>query len=123
MFYFDKLISDHKKNITCKDKKLIYISLPYVFFGSFIIYFFKSQINFKLTIALSILIVYFLNFFLKNKINFLVNNNKTIIISFIGFFHGLTNTGGPLISLMFQFLKKNKYELQKCIACAYFFTA
>jgi uncharacterized membrane protein YfcA len=111
------------KNILKADKKIIHRSVPYVFLGALIIYFFSSNINFKLIIGFSILIVLFLKTFLKKKINLLINKNKTILISFTGFFHGLTNTGGSLISLIFQSLKKNKYEVQGCIAYTYFLYA
>ena len=111
------------KNILNSDKKIIYRSIPYVFLGALIIYFFSSNINFKLTIGFSILIVLFLKLFLKKKINLLINKNKMLLISFTGFFHGLTNTGGSLISLIFQSLKKNKYQLQGCIAYTYFLYA
>jgi uncharacterized membrane protein YfcA len=111
------------KNLSSKDKKLICISLPYVFLGSFIIYYFSSKINFKLAIGFSILSILFLKIFLKEKLRSLIKNNKTILISFTGFFHGLTNTGGSLISLIFQDLKKNKHEIKACIAYTYFFYA
>ena len=111
------------KNILKTDKTIIHRSVPYVFLGALIIYFFSSNINFKMTIGFSILIVLFLKAFLKKKINLLINKNKTILISFTGFFHGLTNTGGSLISLIFQSLKKNKYEVQGCIAYTYFLYA
>jgi len=111
------------KNILKADKKIIHRSVPYVFLGALIIYFFSSNINFKLIIGFSILIILFLKIFLKKKINLLINKNKTILISFTGFFHGLTNTGGSLISLIFQSLKKNKHEVQGCIAYTYFLYA
>lgn len=111
------------KNILKAYKKIIHSSVPYVFLGALIIYFFSSNINFKLIIGFSILIVLFLKTFRKKKINLLINKNKTILISFTGFFHGLTNTGGSLISLIFQSLKKNKYEVQGCIAYTYFLYA
>jgi len=111
------------KNILKADKKIIHSSVPYVFLGALIIYFFSSNINFKLIVGFSILIILFLKIFLKKKINLLINKNKIILISFTGFFHGLTNTGGSLISLIFQSLKKNKYEVQGCIAYTYFLYA
>jgi uncharacterized membrane protein YfcA len=111
------------KNISFKDKKLIYMSLPYVFIGAFVIYTFGTKINFKLTIGFSILIILFLKLFSKKKTNLLIKKNKNILICCTGFFHGLTNTGGSLISLIFQDLKKNKYEVRGCIACTYFFYA
>ena len=111
------------KNILKSDKKIIHRSIPYVFLGALIIYFFSSNINFKLTIGFSILMILFLKIFLKRKINLLINKNKTMLISFTGLFHGLTNAGGALISLIFQSLKKNKYEIQGCIAYTYFLYA
>jgi uncharacterized membrane protein YfcA len=112
-----------KTYISYKDKKFIWISLPFVFLGALIIYFFNSNVNFKLFIGLSILFILFLKFFLTTKMNSLIKKNKIILISFTGFFHGLTNTGGSLVSLIFQGLKKNKYDIQKCIAYTYLFYA
>jgi uncharacterized membrane protein YfcA len=111
------------KNLSHKDKKLIYISLPYVFLGAFIILFFSSKINFKLIVGFSITAILFLKIFLKKKTKLVVRKNKTKLITFIGFIHGLTNTGGSLVSLIFQDLKKNKYEIRTCIAYTYFFYA
>jgi uncharacterized membrane protein YfcA len=109
------------KNILNKDKRLIYISLPFIFFGAIIIYFYSSQIKFKLVIGFSILIIFFLKTILPKKINLIVKKNKRMLFSLIGFFHGLTNTGGALISLLFQSLKRNKFEVRTCIAYTYFF--
>ena len=73
------------KNILKADKTIIHRSVPYVFLGALIIYFFSSNINFKMTIGFSILIVLFLKTFLKKKIDLLIRKNKTILISFTGF--------------------------------------
>jgi len=111
------------KKISHKDKNLIYISLPFVFLGAFTIFFIKLYINFKLLIGFSILIILIFKFFSKNKTKLLIKKNKILLISFTGLFHGLTNSGGSLISLIFQDLKKKKYEIRKCIAYTYFFYA
>jgi hypothetical protein len=111
------------KNISYEDRKLIYISLPYVLVGSIIIYFLSSKINFKLTIGFTILAILFLKTFFKKKIITLINKKKITLISLTALFHGLTNTGGSLISLIFQDLKKKKYEIRACIAFTYFFYA
>jgi hypothetical protein len=111
------------KNISYKDRKLIYISLPYVLVGSIIIYFLSSKINFKLAIGFTILVILFLKTFFKKKINTLIKKKKITLISLTALFHGLTNTGGSLISLIFQDLKKKKYEIRACIAFTYFFYA
>lgn len=112
-----------KKKTSTKDKQIIHKSIPFVLLGAYIIYFFSSKINFKLIIGLSILIILFLKLFYKKKIKLLINKKKNALIIFTGFFHGVTNTGGSLISLIFQDLKKNKYEVQGCIAYTYFLYA
>ena len=111
------------KSILYEDKKLIYRSMPYVLLGAFVIYTISSKINFKLLIGFSILIVLFFKHFSTKKTNIFIKNKKKILICSSGFFHGLTNTGGPLISLIFQGLKKDKYQVQGCIAYTYFFYA
>lgn len=111
------------KRIPYKDKRFIYISFPYVVVGALTIYFFSSKVNFKLIIGFSILLILILKTFLKKEIHTLVKKKKELLISLTGLFHGLTNTGGSLVSLIFQDLKKNKFNIQACIAFTYFFYA
>jgi uncharacterized protein len=111
------------KEITREEKKMIYLSLPFIFIGIFIIYYFKSQINFKLSIGIATILALVTKVFLKKKVSSLVHNNKKTMIYLTGFFHGLTNSGGSFVSLIFQILKKNKLKIRASISYAYFYFA
>ena len=107
------------------NKKIIYISVPIIIFGTFIIFYYKSYVNFKLFVGLGILCVFIIKFFVKKNItSSVIRKNKKIIFMLIGLFHGLTNAGGSLISIYFQEIKKNnKKLLQFHIAFSYLFFA
>ena len=107
------------------NKKIIFLSLPLIVFGIFIIFYYKLYINFKIFIGFGILCVLGIKFILnKDLISHIIKKNKKIIFMFIGLFHGLTNAGGSLMSLYFQeLIKKNKIKLQSYIAFSYFFFA
>lgn len=113
----------NSKNILINEKKKIYYALPLVFMGILILYFFNPLINFKLIVGVAILLSLFIKFFLKNKLRFLIINNEKKALCIAGLFHGLTNTGGTLISLIFQETKKNKNKIQINIAYTYFYFA
>ena len=113
----------NSKPIIKSDKKIIYIALPYVFVGILILYLLNSMVNFKLIVGFAILLTFFLKFFLREKLNLFINKKKVIAMCFAGLFHGLTNTGGSLISLIFQELKNSKVKIQISIAYTYFYFA
>ena len=103
------------------NKKIIYLSIPLIIFGIFIIFHYKSYINFKLFVGFGIFFVLSIKFFLKkNIITNVIKKNKKIIFMLIGLFHGLTNAGGSLISIYFQeIIKNDKRLLQSHIAFSY----
>ena len=103
------------------NKKIIYLSIPLIIFGIFIIFHYKSYINFKLFVGFGIFFVLSVKFFLKkNIITNVIKKNKKIIFMLIGLFHGLTNAGGSLISIYFQeIIKNDKRLLQAHIAFSY----
>tara|TARA_B100000787_G_C16180589_1_gene291566 strand:- start:875 stop:1582 length:708 start_codon:yes stop_codon:yes gene_type:complete len=113
----------NSKPILKNEKKNIYIALPFVFMGILILYFFNSTINFKLIVGSAILLSLLIKFFLKEKLSFFIVKNKIITLCFAGLFHGLTNTGGTIISIIFQELKKTKANIQVNIAYTYFYFA
>ena len=113
----------NSKTITRNDKKIIYTALPYVFIGILILYFLNSMINFKLIVGFAILLSFFLKFFLRKKLGLFINKQKVMAMCFAGLFHGLTNTGGSLISLIFQELKNSKVKIQISIAYTYLYFA
>ena len=110
------------KNI---NKKIVFITLPFIFFGIYITFYYKLYINFKIFIGSGILCVLWVKFILnKDLTNRIIKKKNKIIFMLIGLFHGLTNAGGSLISLYFQeLIKNNKIKLQSYIAFSYFFFA
>ena len=99
------------------NKKIIYLSIPLIIFGIFIIFHYKSYINFKLFVGFGIFFVLSVKFFLKkNIITNVIKKNKKIIFMLIGLFHGLTNAGGSLISIYFKNSSKYLFRNQLVIA-------
>tara|TARA_B100000780_G_scaffold230535_1_gene170269 strand:+ start:151 stop:858 length:708 start_codon:yes stop_codon:yes gene_type:complete len=113
----------NSKPVIKSEKKVIYYALPYVFIGILILYLLNSMINFKLIVGFAILLSFYLKFFLKKRLSFFINKNKVAALCFAGLFHGLTNTGGSLISLIFQELKNSKVKIKISIAYTYFYFA
>ena len=112
-------------SINSSQKKLVYLSIPFIIAGIIVLHFLVTKIDFKLFVGLSILSIYFLKFIIVKKFlkEFFMKYKKITII-FIGFFHGLTNVGGTLLSLFFQKINtNNKNKIQASISYAYFFFA
>lgn len=110
-------------SINSSQKKLVYLSIPFIIAGIIVLHFLVTKIDFKLFVGLSILSIYFLKFIIVKKFlkEFFMKYKKITII-FIGFFHGLTNVGGTLLSLFFQKINtNNKNKIQASISYAYFF--
>lgn len=98
-FVFLKLINKNFKEITNKALyKFFIVCIPFIIIGLLILKFFQSYINFKylvsIIIILSVIIVTY-----KDKIKFKINFFRISILSIVGVVHGLTNSGGTLMSL------------------------
>ena len=96
-------LSHNKKNIEI-DKKMknlfFLICLPGIFFGLFFLKKFNNFINFNLMVCFVIWIVIFFSY-LNNKNNLnLINKFKRSMIFVTGFVHGITNSGGSLLSML-----------------------
>lgn len=80
-------------------KQFFIICIPSIIIGLLILKLFQNYLNIKflvsLVIILSILIVTF-----NKKIKFKINFFRKSILSVIGIIHGLTNSGGTLMSLV-----------------------
>ena len=110
------------KKISKSDKKMIFFSLPFVVIGILIINFIQLKINIKIFIGISIMLVLLLKILnIKEELLRLIFiKKKNITFSIIGLFHGLTNAGGSLISLLFLTNKKGKEKIIKsCIVFSY----
>ena len=78
--------------------KFFAVCLPSIIIGLFILKYFQEFINFKLLVSL----VIFLSILLvlsKGKIKLRINFFRKSILCVIGIIHGLTNSGGTLMSL------------------------
>ena len=97
MFYLYKF----KKNITIDghmSKYFFFICLPSVFVGLFFLKKFSIYINFNLLICFAIWLVIILSYLNKEKK--FSKNLKKIIIFVTGLLHGVTNSGGSLLSIL-----------------------
>ena len=99
------------------------ICIPFVFVGLTILKFVNELI--ETDYLVSIIIISTLIF--KNKISLITKNlslklNK-IILMVIGIIHGLTNSGGTLLSILLININKSKKESRSEITLFYFFLA
>lgn len=90
-----------KKRISSKNelKKFYIICIPSIILGLLILKNFKNQIDFKIFVSIIIILSIFLVTF-KNKIKFRINFFRKSILFLVGIIHGLTNSGGTLMSLI-----------------------
>ena len=114
-----------KQKIDLKLIKYFFIfCFPSVCIGLIIIKNFNELINFNILISIIIFVskiikIKYEQFFLKLK-----KNSKKTITFFIGLIHGLTNSGGTLLSLFITSKDKKKFNLLRFeIHLFYFFLA
>jgi uncharacterized protein len=108
-----------------KDRLILFfiICVPFVFLGLIILKFFNELINFDYLVSIIII----LTLIYKKKISLITKNlsyklNK-VILMIIGIIHGLTNSGGTLLSIILINLNKSKKESRSEITLIYFFLA
>lgn len=106
--------NNYKKFINPKiflDKKTKYyffvICLPSVFIGLVMLKYFEEYFNFKIAVSVLIFLSLIVKIKYEKKIILLSNFLKKIIFLLIGFVHGLTNSGGTLLSLFVSSLNRN----------------
>ena len=78
--------------------KFFLICIPSIVIGLFILKNLQNYINFNFLVSIVIIISIFL-VVLQNKIKFKKNFFRKSILVFVGIIHGLTNSGGTLMSL------------------------
>jgi uncharacterized membrane protein YfcA len=89
-------------------KKFFIICTPSIFLGLMLLKFFENYINFKQLVSFVIFFSVLL-IFLKDKIKFRINFFRISILSCVGIVHGLTNSGGTLMSLALSINNKKDY--------------
>jgi uncharacterized membrane protein YfcA len=108
IFYFK--INGKLKNLKIEQntkKYFIYFCLPSIFAGTFFLKTFHDLINFKILVSSIILLTLLIKLFLKNTIVTISELKKKIALSIIGLVHGLTNSGGTLLSIFILSLNSN----------------
>ena len=78
--------------------KFFAICIPSIIIGLLILKYFQEIINFKLLVSI-VIIFSVLLVLLKDKIKLRINFFRISILSIVGVIHGLTNSGGALMSL------------------------
>ena len=79
--------------------KFFFICFPSIIIGLFILKYFQNYINFKILVSIVIFISIIL-IMIKDKIMYKFNFYRISILSLIGILHGITNSGGTLMSLI-----------------------
>ncbi len=126
--FLNILFLKYKQNEVTIDNQIkkyfFLICFPGVFLGLIFLKYLAEFINFNVLVSLVIWIVLFSSFLhKKNNLSFLANLKKSIIF-LTGFIHGLTNSGGSLLSiLIIETYKKNVNFLRYQIIFFYFFLA
>ena len=104
-----KTLNQTTEKSTFKEfKKFFIICIPSIFVGLIILKFFQDYINFKLLVSVVIFFSIAL-VALKDKIKYRINFFRISILSLVGVIHGLTNSGGTLLSLALSVNKKKNY--------------
>lgn len=108
-----------------KDRFILFfiICIPFVFIGLIILKFTHEFIKFDYLVSIIII----LTLIFKKRISLISKNlslklNK-IILMVIGIIHGLTNSGGTLLSILLININKSKKESRSEITLFYFFLA
>ena len=89
-------------------KKFFIICIPSIFVGLILLKAFDEYLNFKYLVAVIIFFSVSIVLF-KDKIKFRVNFFRISILSVVGMVHGLTNSGGTLMSLTLSVTNKKEY--------------
>ena len=111
-FYFFKRNNFRKKFEISNYKLFLYCSLS-IFFGLLFLSIFENFLNFNLIVAFIILLTIFIKYKYKKIIRSFSSKYKKIILSFISFIHGITNSGGTLLSVFFIIEKQNDKEFSR----------
>tara|TARA_B100001057_G_C22861225_1_gene954584 strand:- start:116 stop:847 length:732 start_codon:yes stop_codon:yes gene_type:complete len=102
-------------------KKFFIVCVPSIIVGLLILKYFQNYINFKILVSIVIIFSILLITF-KDKIKFRINFFRVSILSIIGIIHGLTNSGGTLMSLSLSH-DKQKIGARNSITFFYLFLA
>tara|TARA_X000000950_G_C13903884_1_gene655981 strand:+ start:1685 stop:2416 length:732 start_codon:yes stop_codon:yes gene_type:complete len=97
--------------------KFLIACVPSIIIGLILLKYFQNYINFKILVSL-VIIFSILLLMIKNKITFKINFFRISILSIVGVIHGLTNSGGTLMSLI---LSDNKQKIDARYSITFFY--
>ena len=92
-------------------KNFILIFFPGIFIGLFLTNKFLEDINFEIIVSIVIFISLLVKWKFSNEIIFLPLKIKKLILIIISVIHGLTNSGGTLLTIFFSAFNKKKIKL------------
>ena len=118
---FLQIFVNKKQNFNFGKKILIH-SIPFLILGLIIVEYIQHKINFVLIVSIFLIIFSVLNIRnLKNKKIKIKNINFSL--KFLGLFHGLTNLGGSLLTIISTNVHSNKNIIRYNISSGYFIFA
>ena len=104
-------------------KSFFIFCIPSVFLGLVILKNFNQYINFDYIVSFIIIITLFLRKHISQFLIKISTNINKIILILIGIIHGLTNSGGSLLSIMMMNLNNSKKESRSEITLFYLILA
>ena len=118
---FLQIFVNKKQNFNFGKKILIH-SIPFLILGLIIVEYIQYKINFVLIVSIFLIVFSVLNIRnLKNKKIKIKNINFSL--KFLGLFHGLTNLGGSLLTIISTNVHSNKNIIRYNISSGYFIFA
>jgi uncharacterized membrane protein YfcA len=115
-----KIISLNKQ----AKKYFFFFCLPAVFAGILLLRNFHDFVNFKILVATIIFITVGFKHYYSDLILDFSKNKKKIILFFIGLIHGITNSGGTMLSIFILTINNNlKKQTRYELSFFYFFLA
>jgi uncharacterized membrane protein YfcA len=124
---FNLVIMKFKDNTFYYDvarlKNFFIICVPFVFIGLIILRHLHNYINFDYLVSATIILTLIFRSKLSKYLKNLSHNLNKIILMIIGIIHGVTNSGGTLLSIMLVNLNATKKNSRNEITLFYFFLA
>lgn len=120
------VMNNNKEKKVFFDKNFKYFFLtciPGIILGIYILKNYNQYFNFEYLISFIICISILLKLKLKNQLLKVKKIKKKVIIFLIGIIHGITNSGGTLLSLFISSLSNNIKNIRKEITFFYFLLA
>ena len=105
-------------------KSFFIICIPAILFGTILMKYFHEIINFKILVSILIFTTLIAKKFFNDYLLMLSNLKKKVMLLVIGLVHGVSNSGGALLSIFILNINKNlKAQTRYSLTFFYFFLA